>query len=234
MLQILITVFVMFADVCGIVSVSDLGNSKALVESLVRCISILAFTIFYYVSVSDSFGSESLFFPLYLLFLSVSELRILEAVQVIMNFYLITSQHIVYILIVSSFMLGFSVIGFCLLAGSSNRDTDLFVLISLVASFSIAHFGPKAVTISETWSSKSLLTILILFYLIGCIASISQTIAEASVLQKIRYAAGVPLLINNFINLVYNTNSMNFFGTVLSIVSLGLFILLVKINTARQ
>lgn len=232
-LQIIITASLLLADICGIATIGSLASSKSLIESLVRCIATLAFMIFYYVSVSDSFSSESLIFPLYLLSLTVSEIRILEIVERATNLYIIPQQTLVGLLMFSTFLIAFCLIGYALLSNASGKESTLYTIAIIVIAALDTYLSPISQNISETWQSKNMWILISFFFTVAILVSIVQFFLERSKSSRIKYLICLLLSINNYINLVYNSIAMNTFGTIIYIASMVLIVVLVEVNSTR-
>lgn len=232
-LQILVIATTILANVCGIATLGSLTKSKTLIESLVRCIVILAFTIFYYVSVSDSFSSDSLIFPLYLLFLSVAETRIWEVVERAMNLYVIPPAVLVGLLQLSSFIVALCIIGYALFPNISKTQSNLYTITALIASCVIAYYAPKSSDISGAWNSQIMMTLVTAFFAIAVIVAFVQSFIETSKTSRVKFIICILLGINNYINFVFNTIALNTIGTVLLVASIALTVVMVEINSTK-
>lgn len=232
-LQVIISASILLGCICGIIVSKDSATTKLLIEGLIRSVAALGFTVFYYVSVSDSFSADTLIFPIYLLCITTSESRTFEIVEGLLNLFFIPQHFLVEVLIFSSFMIAFTLIGYALLSNNSKKENNLFTIAAIVASLTIATLAPKAQTITEAWNSKSLFVLLASLFTTGVIISIVQAILETSTSTRIKYVICILLFINEFINLVFNSDFMNAAGTVLFIVSLVLVVLLVRMNATR-
>lgn len=231
--QIIIALAILIVDISGILHIKNFNESALFYESIIRCLLVGLFTFFYYNSLSSGFYSEPPFLPVNLFFLMLSETRILEEYSTRLCRFFIPPQVLVSVLIFSTCMLALTLFGYEIFYSNSGKDTSLFLAASVAASLVITELIPKALNIDSVWENKSLFLLISGIFALTFLISVVQFFSNSAGSLEIRHLVCMVLVVNNFINLFYNSFLMNLVGTGVFIISCILMITMTKTNATK-
>ena len=218
----------------GILKAELYQDRMKFVGCLLRILSILAFTICYYHSLTSGFGVDSLFVPLHLFFSILSEIRILYKYSTVFYVHYLAPVQIVDIFILSVFMNVLPLIGYCIFfdnVGSSG--VGRFISVSFVGSVLMTILLPKAQNFSDLFRFKVFYFLIYIIYVVAALVCIISLITDTPGQTVVRHIILLLLLTSSYINLFYDTFILNIIGTAFIITVTFIVIVMSRRNAIK-
>lgn len=233
-LQSVTAAVLVYFCVKGTINTDNTEYRIKFIGCILRCICISVFSIFYYHSLTRTFGVDTPFMPLHLLFSIIAEIRILDTYSSVFFVYYTFPEQNVDIFIFAALMTVIPLIGYCLYYGNTDTDSiTRFSVSSIVFSVLITGLIPKSQNLSDLWNYKAFSVLIYLTYIIAVFVCLLTILTDTPGLTLIRHFVALILVLSNYINLFYDTFVMNTVGTLFLICATFIIMLLTKRNSIR-
>ena len=238
-LQLVLSLAVLLFCANGVYSAPTYDNEVIFISCAVRIICGLVFALFYYRSLSSFFGTETLFIPLYLVFMVCAEIRVFDYFARAFQFYIISPTDCVNIFMFSALMSVLCFIGYCLFRNkTSSANITIFIIAISIMSIIMTFMLPKSQnfqSLNDFFVFNVAVRALYVAAALSCLLLYLTTPRDgASPLGfSLRYIALFLLLVNSYINMFYNSVLMDFIGTAFSLAASVLMLIITRRDAIR-
>ncbi|MBQ3317868.1 MAG: hypothetical protein IJT86_03210 [Spirochaetales bacterium] len=206
LLQILVITICLTICVYGIVVTEDIQDSYPYIAATVRVSILLLITISYYKTSVSAFNPGNLFMMMAMLYMSITELRILSYFTGLTGWSFLPPRVGVWLQLFSQFMLYFSLAGYALFyQNNEHSSTTRFNALGTVAMLFLALTIPSTQDIAGVWGKKAPLSILVVIASIALITFMIILINEQSKAAIVRLIGLVLMMLGNFAAVVLSS-----------------------------
>ena len=205
LLQILVITICLTICVYGIVVTEDIQDSYPYIAATVRVSILLLITISYYKTSVSAFNPGNLFMMMAMLYMSITELRILSYFTGLTGWSFLPPRVGVWLQLFSQFMLYFSLAGYALFyQNNEHSSTTRFNALGTVAMLFLLTI-PSTQDIVGVWGKKAPLSILVVIASIALINFMIILINEQSKAAIVRLIGLVLMMLGNFAAVVLSS-----------------------------
>ncbi len=234
-LQALITLATLTLCVFGFSLDTYWLNHIEFAECAVRLVCISVFTAFYYNSLAGGFGSDTLFIPIHLLFSALSEARILDTFSRAFGIYVFPPLEIVNIYIFSTIMTVIPLISYCIFFDNLSSDSSIrFLLAGIIGTVIVTDIIPKTQTLDTLWNFPAIKVLIYSIYIIAVTVCFIRFSTDSIGPDIIRHLVCLILIVGNYVNLFFNTFTMNLIGTAFLIGACTIILIMTKRNAIKM
>lgn len=206
LLQILVISICLTICVYGIVVTEDSQDTYPYIAATVRVSILLLITISYYKTSVSAFNPGNLFMMMAMLYMSVTELKILSYFTGLTGWSFLPPRVGVWLQLFSQFMLYFSLAGYALFyQNNEHSSTTRFNALGTVAMLFLALTIPSTQDIVGVWGKKAPLSILVVIASIALITFMIILINEQSKAAIVRLIGLVLMMLGNFAAVVLSS-----------------------------
>ena len=229
--------FLLSISVCvyGIVIIENTDDSYTYVAAVVRLVVILLVTLAYYKSSISNINPGNAFIILALLFLTVSELRVLSSCTAFSSrFILLLSQNVseklprisVRLQVFSQFMLMFLLIGYAIhYQNNEHSSITRFLALGTTAILFVSIILPASQDIEGIWKMTAPLWVLCILSGTALFTQLILSFTEPTATGRLRNLAILLMIVGNGLSFVFDAFHLTIFGSCLFL--LGGFIIMV-------
>ena len=204
LLQILVITICLTICVYGIVVTEDIQDSYPYIAATVRVSILLLITISYYKTSVSAFNPGNLFMMMAMLYMSITELRILSYFTGLTGWSFLPPRVGVWLQLFSQ--LYFSLAGYALFyQNNEHSSTTRFNALGTVAMLFLALTIPSTQDIVGVWGKKAPLSILVVIASIALITFMIILINEQSKAAIVRLIGLVLMMLGNFAAVVLSS-----------------------------
>ncbi|MBP5162125.1 MAG: hypothetical protein ILP16_04025 [Spirochaetales bacterium] len=203
LLQILVISICLTICVYGIVVIEDPQDTYPYIAATVRVSILLLITISYYKTSVSAFNPGNLFMMMAMLYMSVTELKILSYFTGLTGWSILPPRVSVRLQLFSQFMLYFSLAGYALFyQNNEHSSTTRFNALGTVAMLFLAVTIPSTQDIDGVWSKRAPLSILVVIASIALITFLIILINEQSKAAIVRLIGLMLMMMGNFATVI--------------------------------
>lgn len=203
-----ILVFLLLAAICvyGFLNTENFDALLAFGACLLRCTVMLAFVLFFYSSLFSGLGTDSSFLPLFILFSTIGELRILPLFTQVTNL-CPYNPHLIASLIIFSYIFS----GLCLFnfgyfyQEREQTSVNIFLFVSVIASLVLASALPGTQNIGQIPAGVPFSILIACIYAAAGSIFLYNIIIDPPGAFLIRHFAALLFLAANIANLYFDS-----------------------------
>ena len=199
-LQILVTLICLTTCVYGIMISLDASESHPFIAATVRIAILLLITISYYKTSVSAYNPGNLFMILALMYLDLTELRILSYFSAITGWGIIPPRVAVRLQMFSQYMLYFSVSGYALFYQNNEQGiTTRFNLLGTIGILFLSLTIPATQNIGDIWTLLAPMSVLVVLGSTALISVLIILFNEQTKSAVVRFIGMVLMLAGNFL-----------------------------------
>ena len=216
LLQILC--FIVSTGVCvyGIVIIEEVDSSYPYIASVVRLVVILLVTVSYYKSSVSNINPGNAFIILALLFLAISELRVLSYFTQLSGWSILPPRVSVRLQMFSQYMLMFLLIGYAIHYQNNEHSTiTRFLLLGTAAVLFISLIVPTTQDIEGVWRMTAPFLLLCILSGVTLFTQLMLSFTEPTAMGKLRNYAILLMIVGNCLSFIINNLAFTILGSTL-------------------
>lgn len=220
--------FLASISVCvyGIVMIEETNDSYTYMASVVRLVVILLVTVAYYKSSVSNINPGNAFIILALLFLTVSELRVLSYFTTLTGWSILPPRVSVRLQMFSQYMLMFLLIGYAIhYQNNEHSSISRFLALGSAAILFISIMLPATQDIEGIWEMSAPLWILCILSGTALFTQLILSFTEPTATGRLRNLAILLMIVGNGLSFVFDHFAFTILGSTLFL--LGGFIAMV-------
>ena len=207
LLQILVIGICLTICVYGIVVSADSSESYPYIAATVRVSILLLITISYYKTSVSAFNPGNLFMMMAMLFMAITELRILSYFTGLTGWSILPPRVSVRLQLFSQFMLYFSLAGYALFyQNNEHSSTTRFNAFGTIAMLFLSITIPSTQDIDGVWGKRAPLSILVIIASIALITILIILFNEQSKAGVVRLIGLILMIMGNFMTVLLTTS----------------------------
>ena len=212
--------------VYGIVIAEETDDSYTYMAAVVRLVVILLVTVSYYKSSVSNINPGNAFVILALLFLTVSELRVLSYFTALSGWSIIPPRMSVRLQMFSQFMLMFLLIGYAIhYQNNEHSSITRFLALGSAAILFISIMLPATQDIEGIWNMSAPFWVLCILSGTALFTQLMLSFTEPTATGRLRNLAILLMIVGNGLSFVFDAFTSTIIGS--SIFLLGGFITMV-------
>ena len=212
--------------VYGIVIAEETDDSYTYMAAVVRLVVILLVTVSYYKSSVSNINPGNAFVILALLFLTVSELRVLSYFTALTGWSILPPRVSVRLQMFSQFMLMFLLIGYAIhYQNNEHSSITRFLALGTAAVLFISIMLPATQDIEGIWKMTAPLWVLCILSGTALFTQLMLSFSEPTATGRLRNLAILMMIVGNGLSFVFEAFASTIIGS--SIFLLGGFITMV-------
>ena len=212
--------------VYGIVIAEETDDSYTYMAAVVRLVVILLVTVSYYKSSVSNINPGNAFVILALLFLTVSELRVLSYFTTLTGWSILPPRVSVRVQMFSQFMLMFLLIGYAIhYQNNEHSSITRFLALGTAAVLFISIMLPATQDIEGIWKMTAPLWVLCILSGTALFTQLMLSFTEPTATGRLRNLAILMMIVGNGLSFVFEAFASTIIGS--SIFLLGGFITMV-------
>ena len=212
--------------VYGIVIAEETDDSYTYMAAVVRLVVILLVTVSYYKSSVSNINPGNAFVILALLFLTVSELRVLSYFTALTGWSILPPRVSVRVQMFSQFMLMFLLIGYAIhYQNNEHSSITRFLALGTAAVLFISIMLPATQDIEGIWKMTAPLWVLCILSGTALFTQLMLSFTEPTATGRLRNLAILMMIVGNGLSFVFEAFASTIIGS--SIFLLGGFITMV-------
>lgn len=194
----------------------------------VRMLVIYIFALYYFFDLSDTYGSLELFMPLYILFATISELKVFQYFSVFGSLVIIPPQAGVFLLVLSTLMITSCLTGYEVFYNHNTAvSSKTFIQTAFLACIILSMILPKPQSIELVRYTPHLFTLCLLLFSVTVLTSLIQLISNNSASEHIKHIGIAVLMVSHYLLIFHTSRDMEIIASaVFTITSLGLAVIL--------
>ena len=212
--------------VYGIVIAEETDDSYTYMAAVVRLVVILLVTVSYYKSSVSNINPGNAFVILALLFLTVSELRVLSYFTALTGWSIIPPRMSVRLQMLSQFMLMFLLIGYAIhYQNNEHSSITRFLALGSAAVLFISIMLPATQDIEGIWEMSAPFWVLCILSGTALFTQLMLSFTEPTATGRLRNLAILMMIVGNGLSFVFDAFASTIIGS--SIFLLGGFITMI-------
>ena len=212
--------------VYGIVIAEETDDSYTYMAAVVRLVVILLVTVSYYKSSVSNINPGNAFVILALLFLTVSELRVLSYFTALTGWSIIPPRMSVRLQMLSQFMLMFLLIGYAIhYQNNEHSSITRFLALGSAAVLFISIMLPATQDIEGIWEMSAPVWVLCILSGTALFTQLMLSFTEPTATGRLRNLAILMMIVGNGLSFVFDAFASTIIGS--SIFLLGGFITMI-------
>ena len=212
--------------VYGIVIAEETDDSYTYMAAVVRLVVILLVTVSYYKSSVSNINPGNAFVILALLFLTVSELRVLSYFTALTGWSIIPPRMSVRLQMLSQFMLMFLLIGYAIhYQNNEHSSITRFLALGSAAVLFISIMLPATQDIEGIWKMSAPFWVLCILSGTALFTQLMLSFTEPTATGRLRNLAILMMIVGNGLSFVFDAFASTIIGS--SIFLLGGFITMI-------
>jgi hypothetical protein len=202
--------------VYGIVIIEEVDSSYPYIASVVRLVVILLVTVSYYKSSVSNINPGNAFIILALLFLTISELRVLSYFTQLSGWSILPPRVSVRLQMFSQYMLMFLLIGYAIHYQNNEHSTiTRFLLLGTAAVLFISLIVPTTQDIEGVWRMTAPFLLLCILSGVTLFTQLMLTFTEPTAMGKLRNYAILLMIVGNCLSFIINNLAFTILGSTL-------------------
>ena len=212
--------------VYGIVIIENADDSYTYMAAVVRLVVILLVTVSYYKSSISNINPGNAFIILALLFLTVSELRVLSYFTALSGWSILPPRVSVRLQMFSQFMLMFLLIGYAIhYQNNEHSSITRFLALGSAAVLFISIMLPATQDIEGIWKMSAPFWVLCILSGTALFTQMILSFTEPTAMGRLRNLAILMMIVGNGLSFIFDSFASTIIGS--SIFLLGGFITMV-------
>ncbi len=212
-LQVICLAVIVGVCVFGIIVNDDWNVSKPFIETVIRASVLFLLTISYYKTSVSNFNPGNPFILLFMLFMTIVELRVLSVFTELTGWSILPARVSVRLHLFSQFMVYFLLAGYAInYQNNDHSAVTRFMLFGITGCLFLSIMIPATQDISGVWALRAPYLLVTAFCSISVLCNLILAFSESTKMGTLRHISTVMMLLGNYA-MIYDNQTIALIGS---------------------
>ena len=217
-LQVICLAIIVGVCVYGIVVTEEWSVSRPFIQTVVRAAVLFLLTISYYKTSVSNFNPGNPFIMLFMLFMTIVELKILSVFSELTGWSILPARVSVRLHLFAQFMVYFLLTGYAInYQNNDHSAVSRFMVFGMTGCLFLSIMIPATQDIAGVWDLKAPYLLVTSFCTISVLSNMILAFSESTSVGTLRHVSTIMMLLGNY--------AMIYDNQIISLVGSGLFVL---------